>query len=442
MKYCSLPFRPKNSEEKILHGVRGLFAEYERAKIAERFRLGKLRKAKEGHIITSEAPYGYIFKPKKETDGKHGCYEINEQEATVVKKIFSWIADDGLTLRQVVKELMKAGIAPRWSARGVWNTSTLSTLLRNKTYIGEGHYGSSYAVVPENPFKKEGYRRIKKTSRKVRPEEEWIKITTPALISRELFERAARQLAVNFAECQRNRKNEYLLSGKIYCGCGRRRAGEGPQRGKHLYYRCTDRVHSFPLPPKCAERGINARIADALVWKKTAGIMTSPELMMKNAQKFIGKKKESAARPDISIFNFKRDVEKLKDEEARYDRAYGAGLIGMEKLKEYKSDLRARVALLESRMPKPPEAGERQNDFILPQWNEVREFAECAAEVVARLNFEGKKTIVRDVIDKVVGTQEELHVYGGIPIRNLNYVGSKTFNRHRGTTQRWQIHPV
>ena len=35
---------PKNSEDKILHGVRGLFAEYERAKISERFRLGKLRK--------------------------------------------------------------------------------------------------------------------------------------------------------------------------------------------------------------------------------------------------------------------------------------------------------------------------------------------------------------------------------------------------------------
>jgi site-specific DNA recombinase len=39
---------PKNSEDKILHGVRGLFAEYERAKIAERFRLGKLRKVKDG----------------------------------------------------------------------------------------------------------------------------------------------------------------------------------------------------------------------------------------------------------------------------------------------------------------------------------------------------------------------------------------------------------
>ena len=49
---------PKNSEDKILYGVRGLFAEYERAKIGERFRLGKLRKVKEGHILVSEPLYG------------------------------------------------------------------------------------------------------------------------------------------------------------------------------------------------------------------------------------------------------------------------------------------------------------------------------------------------------------------------------------------------
>jgi site-specific DNA recombinase len=46
---------PKNSEEKILHGMRGLFAEYERAKIAQRFRLGKLRKAKDGTRLRRSA---------------------------------------------------------------------------------------------------------------------------------------------------------------------------------------------------------------------------------------------------------------------------------------------------------------------------------------------------------------------------------------------------
>src|SRR3989344_9498929 len=64
---------PKNGEEKILHGVKGLFAEYERVKIAERFRLGKLRKVNEGHIIVREAPYGPTYILKKAA--KHGSFE-------------------------------------------------------------------------------------------------------------------------------------------------------------------------------------------------------------------------------------------------------------------------------------------------------------------------------------------------------------------------------
>jgi site-specific DNA recombinase len=116
LMFITIP-APKNSEEKILHGVRGLFAEYERAKIAERFRLGKLRKVKEGHILTTEALYGYNYIPK--SDDRHGYYEINPDEARIVKLIFSWVADDGCTLRKIVRKLQELGIKPRKSKRGV-----------------------------------------------------------------------------------------------------------------------------------------------------------------------------------------------------------------------------------------------------------------------------------------------------------------------------------
>jgi len=162
---------PKTGEEKILHGVKGLFAEYERVKITERFRLGKMRKAREGHVPVSEAPYGYTFRTKSETDGRNGRYEINEREAKIVRLIFSWIAGERLTIRHVVKRLQELSISPRRSERGVWSTSTLGHLLRNKTYIGETHYAGSYAVVPENPRNKEKYRKIRKTSRRMKPEE-------------------------------------------------------------------------------------------------------------------------------------------------------------------------------------------------------------------------------------------------------------------------------
>ena len=69
--------------------------------------------------------------------------------------IFNWVGEDGLTIRQVVRNLQALNIKPKKSKRGVWSTSTLSTMLRHKGYIGKAHWGASYAVVPDHP-KKDG----------------------------------------------------------------------------------------------------------------------------------------------------------------------------------------------------------------------------------------------------------------------------------------------
>ena len=170
---------PKNMEDKILYGVRGLFAEYERAKISERFRLGKLRKVKNGHILTTEALYGYSYVRNNKETKTHGYYVINDAESAVVRMIFTWVANERLPLRQVVKRLQTLGIKPRKSKRGVWSTSTLTTMLRHKGYIGQAHWGTSYAVVAVNPIKTEKYRQVKKTSRRIKPESEWIAPNIP-----------------------------------------------------------------------------------------------------------------------------------------------------------------------------------------------------------------------------------------------------------------------
>ena len=62
---------PKNDEDVIMYKMRGVFAEYERMKIKERFRLGKISRVKNGHVLTSEAPYGYNYIPNKGKRGTH-----------------------------------------------------------------------------------------------------------------------------------------------------------------------------------------------------------------------------------------------------------------------------------------------------------------------------------------------------------------------------------
>jgi site-specific DNA recombinase len=435
--FVTIP-KPKTDEDIIMYKMRGVFTEYERMKIKERFRLGKVRKANEGHIIVSEAPYGYTFILKKgkkgDADFHQGYYEINEREAQIVKNIFSWVDNDGLRLRGIVKKLQDLGIPPRKSKRGVWNTSTLSTLLRNRTYIGEGHYGASYATMPINPTKKGGYKKIKKTSRRFKPENEWIKIATPKILDEELFNRVGEILKSNFQMSVRNTKNEYLLTGKIWCDCGRRRAGEGPQCGKHLYYRCTDRIKSFPLKPNCKEKGLNARIVDPLVWKKTKELMSSPKLLLKQIERWRDNQKKGICPSIINTEETKKEISKLKDQEDRYAKAYGAGVITIEQLKEYLAPVKDKIFSFENQIAKADLESHQGGIKTFPELNQIEAFTQKTSKALSgNLSFDSKKAIIRNIIDRVVGTRENLQVYGYIPVEsNINVF---TINRNCGVAK-------
>ncbi len=430
---------PKNSEDKILHGVRGLFAEYERAKIAERFRLGKLRKVKNGNLLVSEALYGYKYVARK--DDVHGHYEIDENESNIIKQIFDWIALDKMTLNGVVRKLQDLNIKPRKSKRGVWNTSTLRSQIINKAYIGEARWGSSYAVVPDNPLKNEKYKKVKKSSRKIRPEEDWVIIPVPPIIDKRIFEMANNQLKENFKLCDRNRKNDYLLGHKIYCNCGARRNGEGIQKGKHLYYRCSDRVKKFPIKSECVEKGLNARLVDVAVWNKLAELMSSPELVQRQLTRWIERKQNSSTTAEVDFSGIEKQITNLRLQEERYHKAYGAGVYTVEKLKELIAPIQQQISSLGQQLIKTKEET-REVSMLIPTKEEILQFSQDAIEKLRDLKFEQKREIVLSIVEKVVGTQEQLTITGYLPITSSFYVSSKSISRHRRTPKRGKINPL
>ena len=431
---------PKNPEEKVMYGMRGIFSEWERMKITERFRLGKVRKVKEGHLLVSEPLYGYSY-ILKDSD-KDGYYVINPEEAKVVKMLFNWVGEEGLTFRKIVRRLQELGIKPRKSKRGVWNTSTLSTLFRNKAYIGEARWGSTYAVVPVNPTNKEKYRKFKKSSRKNKPEEEWIasKIPVPIIIDRELFLKVRSRLAINFELSRRNTKNEYLLGGKIYCQCGRRRTGEGALHGKHLYYRCTDRVLRHPLPKVCDEKGVNARMADRLVWGKLAKLMASKELLKAQADRWLRRRKDKAKFAQGDLGAMLKEIDKLKEQEDRYNKAYGAGVFTMEKLREYSVPIADKIHSLEEDIAKY-KLGLDRAITIMPKESDIEAYTKDAKKVIKTYNFAERRGVVMEIINKIIGIKTELRVAGSIPVYSQN-VEFKTIGRNSRLTKRRQIHPI
>jgi site-specific DNA recombinase len=107
---------------------------------------------------------------------------------------------------------------------------------------------------------------------------------------------------------------------------------------------------------------------------------------------------------------------KLKKQEDRYARAYAEGLFSIDRFQEYLAPIREKLDSLERQMVSARAA--RNEQGAVPPFNsqEIEASADMAARALEHLNFEQKRTIVLNVIDKVVAIQEILKVYGHIPI--------------------------
>src|SRR5216110_1862383 len=98
----------QSPEDDLLLQVQGLIAEYERAKIIERNRRGRRHAAQSGSVnVLSGAPLGYRYVSKHEGGGQ-AHYEIEIEEARVVRQIFEWVGKEGVTIGEVCRRLAKA----------------------------------------------------------------------------------------------------------------------------------------------------------------------------------------------------------------------------------------------------------------------------------------------------------------------------------------------
>src|SRR3990167_8242764 len=196
--------------------MQGMIAEYERAKIIERHRRGKIHNAKMGSVnVLGGAPYGYHYIDRY-AGGGQACYKINEEEATLVRKIFSWIGQERLSVGENCRRLKNENIfSPK--GKSYWDRRVIWGMLKNPAYKGQAAFGKTKvgprlpAVRPqrhssEQPRKNNSFYDVEK--------ENWIYIPVPAIIEESLFDAAQDQLAENKKTFRMTRRGAvHLLQG-------------------------------------------------------------------------------------------------------------------------------------------------------------------------------------------------------------------------------------
>ena len=172
VRFTDAPPLDDDPQAKLLTQVQGVIAEYERAKIAERYRRGKLFRSRAGEVLAWRTPYGYRRQPRD----AHGParLEVFEPEAAIVRRIFDDYVHGGHSLREIIRRLAADQVPPPTGRDRLWRPSTLSKLLRNEAYIGRIYVNRTEAVPDPRPGRR---------SRQVpRPREDWITIAVPAII--------------------------------------------------------------------------------------------------------------------------------------------------------------------------------------------------------------------------------------------------------------------
>ena len=115
-------------EGELTDGILDQLAKYERAKIAERSRRGKLRKAREGKVLRGPKPPPYGFRYDAEGEG----LLVHETEMAVIERIFR-MAAEGASPQAIMAWLYEEGVhSPRGDR--TWVRRTLEQILRSDLY--------------------------------------------------------------------------------------------------------------------------------------------------------------------------------------------------------------------------------------------------------------------------------------------------------------------
>jgi len=395
-------------EQRLLLQFQGMIAEYERAQIAERTRRGKRHRAKAGvvNVLSSIAPYGYRYVKKTETT--QGYYEIVENEAEVVRRVFQLYTVEGLGMRAIAK-ILNTQRVPTRSRKSPWWASTLWHMLNNPAYEGRACYGKTEpAPASQRPNR---IRRLKGVKARFwptihpRPPEDWIVIPVPALVSTETFALARERLKLNQELSARRTRRPSILQGLLVCSqCGyalcraSTRAAQPGQR--YYYYRCLGSDWHRTGDRRCSARPVRVEQLDNLVWEQVWQLLNEPELVQREIQRRLEEFRQSSPveqrRETLSkeLSRTEQQTDKLID-------AYQEGLMKLNELRERVPELRKRQSALQKELDSLKLQALEQSRLadISPSLERLSQEIKASAQ---NLSIEGKQKIVRLLVKDVV----------------------------------------
>ena len=408
----------ESPESQLLLQMQGMIAEYERAKIMERNRRGKLHAAKIGSInVLGGAPYGYRY-IDKHTGGGQALYKIQEEEAAIVRKIFSWMGQERLTMGEVCRRLKQLKVASP-KGKSYWDRSVIWLILKNPAYKGQAAFGKT---------------KIGKMMPRIRPQKhsceqpkynytiynvakkDWIYIPVPAIIDEDLFDTVQIQLEENKKVArQRRRGAAYLLQGLLVCQCCHYAYYGKPVRNKrgekidsYAYYRCigTD-AYRFGGHRICDNKQLRTDTLETAVWEEIKFLLKNPTRIMDEYQRRLSALEKSPMDQKNELLtkqenNLKQGISRLID-------SYTQGYINKIEFEPRIKAMKERLKILEGQKQEIVHQASLKKELTL-LINNVEQFAAMVVSNLEAIDWVTKREIIRALVKRVEISHEDVNV--------------------------------
>ena len=413
--------RGDSPEDQLLVQFQGMFAEYEKAQLMERYRRGKAYRAQAGSVnVLSGAPFGYRYIRKTPQAG--AGYEIIEHEAVLVAELFRRYADDGATVADLARWMAAAGAVTR-TGKHRWDRSVIWGMLRNPAYAGRAVFGKTQ-VIQEQP----GLNRIARLQGRTtprpartvdRPRQEWTEITVPSLVDEDTFARVQQRLEDNKRFATRGSKVPSLLQGLAACaacGYGYYRTSTRTARRKIYYYRCLGSDdYRYEGGRVCGNKPVRADYLDQVVWDHITGLLADPALIRAEITKRL-----EQARTSDPVTRQRTQIElalaKAGASVTAMVEAFSEQLVTIDELRDRMPHLRAREASLRGQLDAlDTQAADR--DAYLKLAGDLEGFLARLRGTAATAIVEDRRRVLRLLVKDVLIGPEKITIRHRIPVR-------------------------
>ena len=415
-----------NPENKFTVTVLGAVAELERAKIIERTTRGRLHRLRMGELSSNgHRIYGYDYVRK--TGTAPAALVINEHQAPVVRSIFEMFASGRFGLVTISRSLEERRVPTRLG-RPLWHRDQIKFMLKNETYAGT-RYFNRLTRATEPSCKS---RQVIRGRWVYRDRSEWIPVTVPAIVPRELFETVHEKL-LRHEERYCRPVTHYLLQGLVQCGvCGSRCSSSRryqkvvrPSGRLSVYhramYRCNRRaqenMHDRTQIERCRNSEIGTHILEGKLFEMVREIMLDPG-KLRGCIDTGGRLDGQRIARELARIAGK--ISALDEERRRLISRYAAEQIAGEayitanraldtELDRLTREKAALVAALRS---------PQHEDFVHAS---IRQFcASARARLEACADFDARRQFLVGHIERVIYNRYQVAVAGSVPVQSVS----------------------